>query len=189
MKSTYLWFGAQIALVVVAVCIGALSQDQDCAVSFSGVINAYSPQSSTTGPYEVRGPWSLKLNKDSGKANFSAALNMELSDGWALTLGHGNFDPAARGAHTHHISLVDAEVVWLQTGGFEVNGTMTRMATITLNGSPAPVSPSPLVIDITGGTSVKYSNITLTFGVPGSNHFGTEPLSGVVRRVSKELQR
>jgi hypothetical protein len=34
------------------------------------------------GPYEVRGPWSLRLNDDGTKADFSAALNMGFSDGW-----------------------------------------------------------------------------------------------------------
>ena len=147
---------------------------------FRGVINTYSPQTSTTGPYEVRGPWSLKLRGASGKADFSAALNMELSDGWAITRNSGNFDPNARGAHTHHVTLIGADVSPI-ANGFKVIGT----ATITLNGSPAPVSPSPLEIDITGGSSVKFSNITLIFGLPASGHFGTEPLSGVVRSVRK----
>lgn len=145
---------------------------------FSGVMNAYSPQTAT-GPYEIRGPWSLKL-KGNTKADFSAALNMELSDGWVLTLNGGNFDPNARGAHTHHITLIDADVTPL-ANGFQVSGT----ATIIVNGNPAPVSPTPLVIAITGGSTVKFSNITLTFGPPASGHFGTEPLSGVVQRVSK----
>ena len=44
-------------------------------------------------------------NSGSGKASFTAALNMELSDGWVLTENNGNFDPNARGAHTHHVTL------------------------------------------------------------------------------------
>jgi hypothetical protein len=167
-------------LVVLAVSIGVLAQDSTHK-RFSGVINAYSPQTSATGPYEVRGPWSLKVKGDSGKADFSAALNMELSDGWVLTKNMGNFDPNARGAHTHHITLVDGDVTRI-TNGFRVTGT----AMITLNGSPAPVSPSPLVIEITGGSDVEFSNITLTFTPPGSNHFGAEPLPGVVRSVKEQ---
>ena len=148
---------------------------------FSGVIDAHTPQTTTTGPYEVRGPWTLRLKADGSKANFSAALNMELSDGWVLTKNMGNFDPMARGAHTHHITLVGADVVRTTTG-LLITGT----ATITLNGNPAPVSPSPMVIEITGGSDVEFSNITLTFLLPGSNHFGTEPLTGVVRHVRRE---
>jgi hypothetical protein len=182
-----------IALVLTVVCLFAASSVCTFAQSaaraplpqgsmperFGGVMNAYSPQTAT-GPYEIRGPWSLKLKRNFTKADFSAALNMELSDGWVLTLNGGNFDPNARGAHTHHITLVDADVTPL-ANGFQVSGT----ATITVNGNPAPVSPTPLVIAITGGSIVQFSNITLTFGLPASGHFGTAPLSGVVRRVSK----
>jgi hypothetical protein len=103
---------------------------------------------------------------------------MELSDGWVLTLNNGNFDPNARGAHTHHVTMSNVAVTWL-SNGFRISGP----ATITLNGNPAPVSPSLLVIDVTGGKDVKLSNITLTFGNPGSKHFGSEPLPGVVQSV------
>lgn len=176
-------FGRMACLVVfllLAASIGALAQNP---TQFSGVIDAYSPQTGTTGPYEVHGPWSLQLlpvasSLASGKASFTAALNMELSDGWVLTENNGNFDPNARGAHTHHVTLVNADVTWM-TNGFQLAG----MATITLNGNPAPVSPSPMVITVTGGSDVKFSNITLTFGSPGSKHFGTEPLPGVVQSV------
>jgi len=171
------WRVCTIAVLVLAASISALAQNR---IQFSGLINAYSPQTSTTGPYEVRGPWSMKLNPASGLATFTAALNMELSDGWVLTLNNGNFDPNARGAHTHHVTLADAAVSWM-TNGFQVSG----MATITLNGGPAPVSPSPLVITVTGGNDVKFSNIALTFGSPGSKHFGTEPLPGVVQSVNE----
>jgi hypothetical protein len=123
----------------------------------------------------------LKLEGNSGKARFSAALNMELSDGWVITENNGNFDPNARGAHTHHITLVDGDVTTPSTRGLLITGT----ASITLNGTPAPISPSPMTIAITGGTDVEFSNITLTFGSPGSKHFGTEPLPGVVQHLKK----
>jgi hypothetical protein len=180
MKSKHFRFGAQIGSVLLAVSLGALAQVPSRA-TLSGVMNDYTAQTTTTGPYEVRGPWSLKVNGKTAKADFSAALDMELSDGWALTLGAGNLDTAARGAHTHHIVMVGADVTAI-TGGFRINGT----ATVTLNGSPAPVSPTPLEVDVTGGDAVAFSNMVLIFGVPGSNHFGTEALSGVVRSVKKE---
>jgi hypothetical protein len=106
---------------------------------------------------------------------------MELSDGWVITENEGNFDPAARGAHTHHITLCDVDVTRTSTGGLLISGP----ATITLNGNPAPVSPSLLTIEITGGTDVEFSNITLTFGSPGLMHFGAEPLPGVVQRTER----
>ena len=178
MKNKHLRCVAQIGLLVLVASIGALAQNQASERHrFSGLINAYSPQG-TTGPYEVRGTWNLQLLGNSGKAEFSAELNMVLSDGWVLTLGAGNFDPSVRGAHTHHITVHNATVTPI-TGGFKVNGT----ARITANGTNNPVvSPSPLEIDITGGTNVKFSNVTLTFGAPASNHFGAEPLPGVVQR-------
>ena len=54
--------------------------------------------------------WSLSPKRDATKADFSAALDMELTEGWALTKNGGNLDPRhTRGAHTHHITLVDAD--------------------------------------------------------------------------------
>lgn len=180
MKSKAYGTVLMIALLALAVNTRALAQDaaHGKAEKFSGVINAYTPQNKT-GPYEVRGPWSLTLKRDSGKADFSSALNMELSDGWVLTKNHGDFDPNSRDHHTHHVTLLDADVTPISTGGFQVSG----MATITVNGSPAPISPTLLTIEITGGSDVEFSNIALTFGLPASKHFGTEPLSGVVRSV------
>jgi hypothetical protein len=183
MKSKVFEWTARTIAVLVLASIAALAQS-GAPRRFSGVINAYSPQTTTTtgtvGPYEVRGPWSLTLRKNSSMAEFSAALNMELSDGWVITQNGSNFDPAARGAHTHHITMC-GEVTKTSTGGLLITGN----ATITLNGSAAPVSPSVLTIEITGGTDVEFSNITLTFEPPGSKHFGTEPLPGVVRRTER----
>jgi hypothetical protein len=182
MKSkAFEWTARTVAVLVLTASIGAFAQ-HSISKRFSGVINAYTLPTTTTGPYEVRGPWSLTLKRDGRTADFSAALNMVLSDGWVLTKGDMNFDPTARGAHTHHITLVDAEVTKI-ANGFRVTGT----AHLTLNGGPAPttVAPSPVVIDITGGSDIKFSNIALTFESPGSTHFGPDPLPGVVRSVKK----
>lgn len=192
MKSkTFAWSARTLAvLVVAAVSTGVLAQNLEHK-TFRGVINAYSPQTTTTtgtttattGPYEIRGPWSLKFQGDPGKADFFAALNMELSDGWVITENNKDFDPNARGAHTHHITLVNADVTPI-TNGLRVTGT----AAFTLNGGPAPaaIEPSPVVIEITGGSEVEFSNITLTFEAPGSKHFGSAPLPGVVQSVREE---
>ena len=59
MKSTaFGWTVGTLAVLLLAVSIGALAQNP---THFSGVINAYSPQTTTTGPYEVHGPWSLQF--------------------------------------------------------------------------------------------------------------------------------
>jgi hypothetical protein len=192
MKSKAFLRVVPVATVLALVSVSAaLAQKAKCK-EFQGVINAYTPQTkatsdgvtTATGPYEVRGPWSLKLKDDGTKADFSAALNMEFSDGWVLTPtgGNGNFDPAARGAHTHHISVVDGQVTAI-ANGFQVTGT----AMFTKNGGPAPssIEPSPVVIEITGGDKVEFSNVALTFESPGSMHFGAEPLPGVVRSVEE----
>jgi hypothetical protein len=190
MKSkAFAWTARTLAVLALMAGVGAQGQGwihRD--KKFAGVINAYSPQTTSsagviTGPYEVRGPWSLLLKREGTKADFSAALNMEFSDGWVLSQPTRNFDPTLRNAHTHHITLTNADVMPI-ANGFQITG----IATFTLSGNPAPptVSPSTLVIQITGGTDVEYSNISLTFQSPGSNHFGAAPLPGVVRSVKEE---
>ncbi len=119
MKSkTIDWTIRTIAVLALASGTSMLAQDWRHK-EFRGEINAYSPQTTkivngittASGPYEVRGPWSLKIDRDADKAEFSAALNMEFSDGWVLTPsgGNGNFDPSVRGAHTHHITMADGD--------------------------------------------------------------------------------
>ena len=76
--------------------------------------------------------------------------------------------------------MTAGQVTPLPNGGFEIMGT----GTVTLNGGPTPFAQqSPLTITITGGTDVEFSNMTMTFGLPASNHFGSVPIAGVVRRV------
>lgn len=190
MKSKILkWTARTIAILIVLVAgNSALAQSWEHRnIIFSGMMNAYSPQTATgTGPYEIRGPWSLTVKPGGTKADFSAALNMEFSDGWVMTTGKMNFDPNARGAHTHHILLIDGDIKVIPNG-FQVTGT----ASFTVNGGPAPktVAPSPVVIQITGGSDVEFSNMTLTFESPGSGHFGSAPLPGVVQSIKEEHGR
>jgi hypothetical protein len=79
--------------------------------------------------------------------------------------------------------VVDGQVTSIPNG-FQVTGT----AMFTKNGGPAPpaIEPSPVVIEITGGDKVEFSNVTLTFESPGSMHFGASPLPGVVRSVEEK---
>jgi hypothetical protein len=193
MTNKYLRCLTQVGVFVLAVNIGALAQNwtpDRLPEKFSGQINAYTPTTTKapTGPYEIRGSWSMNLKREGTKADFSAAVNMILSDGWVLTNSTvpPNFDPSTRNAHTHHITMTDAEVTTLPNNAIQVSGT----ATVTLNGGPTPFAQqSPLTVVITGGGTgpddVEYSNVTLTFASPASGHFGTEPLPGVVRKVEK----
>ena len=199
-NKTFTWMVPIIALMLAT---GVRAQAQSWGGDrlperFSGQINAYTPTTTKapTGPYEICGPWSLKLNREGTKGEFSAAVNMVLSDGWVLTNsgtnGNGvppNFDPAGRNAHTHNITMT-GDVTKLATGGFQVMGT----ATVTLNGGITPFAQqSLLTVVITGATTgiapVEFSNITLLFGAPASGHFGGELLPGVVRHVGREGDR
>jgi hypothetical protein len=163
-------------------------------VHFIGLINDYTPSAAVTkgGPYEMRGKWSLDIDERRGAARFSAAMNMETSD-YGITQNTVNKDdPTTRGAHTHHISVTDGMVStdWTTkcpvfsppvTEGFVITGT----ATVTGNGGPPPFgNPSPITICVLGGADVKFSNVTLAFGIPASNHFGTQAIHGVVVRCS-----
>jgi hypothetical protein len=159
-------------------------------VHYHGLLNDYTPSAAVVkgGPYEMRGKWSLDVDERRGTASFSAAMNMETSDFGIVQNTVNKDDPTTRGAHTHHISMTDGVVSedWAArcpafspavTGGFVVTGT----AYVTGNGGPAPFgNPSPLTICVLGGSNVKFSNLTMTIGLPASSHFGTQAVHGVV---------
>jgi hypothetical protein len=179
MKNKSFRLAVRIGVLVLAVSIGALAQAPKHMI-FRGLISDYTPQtinSQPVGTWEMRGVWSLKVKGWDGKADFSAALAMVHSD-LGVTGGDLN-SSVARGAHTHHITLVDATVTPL-ANGFRVSGP----AIVTGNGAfPAPFGPnSALQIDITGGNTIAYSNIQLTFTGDAVKHFGSQPINGVVRR-------
>jgi hypothetical protein len=192
MKSKTLWWAAGLVTVLVlAAATGVLTQDPPMPRHLSGLINDYTPETGVSGPWEIRGEWSLRVHDDSGTADFSAVLNMTHSDFWVDVVNPGsvNDNSAATGRHphTHHITLQDATFTPLLGGGFEVTGPVF----VTADGNPAPfmknctaLTPCTLTADITGGTSVQLSNITLTFGGPANgptSHFGTQAIHGVVR--------
>lgn len=165
-----------ITVLVLAVGTSVLAQAPK-HMHFRGVINDYTPVVGATGPWEVRGPWTLTLDERSGKADFSAAVTMELSD---FSLSGSTIATSARMQHTHHLT-VEGGAFKLIENGFEVTGPVT----ITKDGGSAPpaLQGSSLVIDITGGTLVEFSNITLTFENGATAHFGSNPIHGVVRKV------
>lgn len=195
-------------LVVLAAGIGGQARadgSPPLPTHFSGLINDYTPTSDSTtskpisgSPYEMHGQWALDLNARRSTATFSAEMTMETSE---VANASSVFDPAALGAHTHHISVNDGVVHGLPTdwltmcptlkppasGGFAITGS----AYVTANGSNPPFgNPSPVTICILGATStgtpgtayVQYSNLTLTIGEKAAGHFGTEPIHGVVTR-------
>lgn len=130
-------------------------------VYFTGLISDYSPSTVAGGPYEIRGEWSLDVQRG-GTANFSADLNMETSDyGITSATQVDPTNPATRSPHTHHISLTNATVSYdtsvcpansppTTLSGLVVTGT----ATTTGNGGPATFESkgaSTLQICIMGG--------------------------------------
>lgn len=194
MRSKGLWALCVVAVLALAAGIGALAHDGTPA-HFSGVINDYTPISGGTTVWEVRGPWSLTLDEDTGKANFSASLTMELSPfGQSST----NVAGVALSQHTHDIKLKGATLTFNPTDCpahavgtppyaalIEARGS----ATVSANGGPFPPppstpEPSELQICIEGGTDNTYSNVTLVFGAPASSHFGPQAIHGVVRKAN-----
>jgi hypothetical protein len=167
---------------------------------FKGTINDFTPLNTAvtpTGPYEMRGHWSLDLKRD-GKADFSLFMTMELSDYYLFSQNKIPLpsDPTIRGAHTHHIKLTDAKVTQgpsdcpvdapTTTPRFEVSGPADF---ITGNGNSAPFEkngPTKVTVCVTGGSDVAYSNMTMVLTGPATGHFGTQPIHGVVRFVHKD---
>ena len=179
------WAVRVFSVFLVGCCGGALTQAQ-MPVHYSGLINDYSD------PWEIRGAWAIDLHGQSGTANFSAALNMESAA----------VDP--RIAHTHDVALTNATVTFnptdcptsqvgsatpLTTTAFKIYGTVSLM---TGNGQRAPFeqkAPNPpistLTVCVTGGSDNPYENVTLQFGTPASNHFGTQAIHGVVLQSNR----
>jgi hypothetical protein len=184
--------GIAIALSAVAL---VTTQAQDLrVVHFGGVLNDYSPSTVAGGPYEIRGDWTLDLDR-SGTASFSADVTMETSD-YGVT-GATQVDPtnpATRSPHTHHISMTNATVSYdisvCPANNPPTTGTglvVTGKVTTTGNGSPASFESkgsSTLQVCVIGGSQVDFSNLTIVYTGPATGHFGTQPIHGVVRKVS-----
>jgi hypothetical protein len=191
-----------LLLLVSATC--AFAQDRR-TVHFSGLINDYSPLSSTVkgSPWEMHGQWSMDLHLNWGTADFAADMTMS---GFGRTPAPANaVDPTQPlvNPHTHHIRLTNVRITWnmrgcptyltpVPTTGFQLNGTISLL---TGNGSIAPFETDPpsstLQVCVTGGNEVRYSmpnsNITLLFGGPATTHFGPQAIHGVVRIAPVDL--
>ena len=165
-------------------------------VHFKGVINDYSPSNVSGGPWEIRGTWSLDVER-TGTARFSADLTMETSD-YGIT-GTSQVDPtnpSTRSPHTHHISMTNATVSYDTTvcpaNSPPTTGpgvVVTSTATTTGNGGPAPFEAkgaSTLQVCLTGGSLVDFSNLTLVYNGPATGHFGPQAIHGVVTQVSTQ---
>lgn len=129
-----------------------------------GIIDDFTPVLDANGPWQVSGEWSLKVRGHGTRGDFSVALNMVRAE-----------NPDNRSPHTHQVTISDGEVTSL-ANGFQVSGS----AVITVNGNLAGFSGSPVTVQVTGGSAIDSSNISLTFGGGAVMHFGSQPLHGVV---------
>jgi len=191
MNGSFKWITRFMVVLVLAAGIGALAQ-APTPRHLSGTISDYTllnPKASPTGPYEMRGHWSAHLKGNSGKADFSADMAMELSDYWVVASNSNATVDGIRGAHTHHITMTDAMVSFdtsvcpAQSPATTMGFVLTGPVSITGNGSPAPFEakgPSTLQVCITGGSEVPLSNVTLAFTGFATGHFGSQPIHGVV---------
>lgn len=183
-----------IPTAALTLTVGSMIAQDVRGVHFRGVIHDYSPSTVSGGPYEMRGEWSLDVQR-SGAADFTADLTMETSDyGTSDATKVDPASPATRSPHTHHISISNAAVSY-DTSACPTNNpptsgpgvVVTGTAPTTGNGSPAPFEAqgaSKLQVCITGGSAVSFSNITLVYTGPATSHFGTQAIHGVVTRVS-----
>ena len=150
---------------VVAIALGLSHQgvaQGSTSHKLEGLISHYTAPLDANGPWHISGAWSVWVTGDSGRADFSAALNMVRSDS------------AVRQPHTHHVTIADGEVVVTATG-FTITGT----AEVTGNGNLAFTSPVEVIVS--GGSAVPYSNVSVRFtGDAGAGHFGADPVRGVV---------
>lgn len=194
-----LWAVRIIAVLALALPFGALAQGP-MPEHLGGIINDYTAATGVSGPWEMHGTWSLKIDGTSGKADFSAVMTMEHPDSWTAMNpglpGKPNVDnPAARSPHTHHITMTDAMISYdtsvcpADSPSTTVRLVVIGQPSITGNGSTAPFEakgPSTLQVCITGGTEVEFSNITMAFTStsPATVHFGTQAIHGVVRKAT-----
>jgi hypothetical protein len=188
-----------LSLLLLAASPYAVAQERG-PVHFAGVLNDYSPANPLIAgsPYEMHGQWSLDLHEWGKTADFLA--DMTMSD-YGMTNGVLDATKGGQSAHTHHIRLTNITVTWDMVGcpaypkpvttmGFQISGTVSL---ITGNGSNAPFETTPpsstLQVCVTGGSELPYSNMTMVFVGPATNHFGTQPIHGVVRKASAEDDR
>ena len=197
MKSKTLASAVRVLSLLLLVAGGCALAQELRPVHFSGLINDYSPLSTSVkgSPWEMHGQWSMDLRPEWGTADFSADMTMS---GYGKT-DTGAVDPTQPlvNPHTHHIRLTNASITFDMTGcptylppatitGVQLNGTVSLL---TGNGSIAPVETDPpsstLQVCITGGNEVPYStvnsNLTMVFGGPATKHFGPQAIHGVVR--------
>ena len=86
-NKAFRWGVRSIAVLALAI-VPALRSKLPAPQHLSGIISDYTPYNTAavpptpTGPYEMRGRWSVHLKEHEGKGDFAAEMAMELSDLW-----------------------------------------------------------------------------------------------------------
>src|SRR5277367_3133947 len=120
--------------IAAALVVGTVLAQDLRVVKFKGLINDYSPSTVAGGPYEIRGEWSVDVQR-TGTANFDADLNMETSDyGISSATAVDPANPATRSPHTHHISMTNAAVTY-DTSVCPANNPPTTVSGIVVAGA------------------------------------------------------
>jgi hypothetical protein len=200
-KNKTLFLAVVVVAAVVLAGVTSTSAQDGRPLHLSGVINDYSPVSGNTTAWELHGPWSLTVDKETGKAHFSLSLTMGLS---AVGQSTTTLQDITLAQHTHNISM-DGTVTYNPTdcpaasattppytARIEINSTGAG-ASVFANGNVPPFGQfSPLQVCIAGGNVeanqpyVTFSNITLVFTGGAATHFGAQAIHGVVSKVKAE---
>jgi hypothetical protein len=76
MNSKAISWAVRIITVLVLVFVTGAQAQAPIPDHLNGFLNDYTPATGIGGPWEMHGTWSLKLKKDSGKADFSVVMTM-----------------------------------------------------------------------------------------------------------------
>ena len=116
MKSKMLTSAAPVLSLLLLVAGGSALAQEAGPVHFSGLINDYSPLSTSVkgSPWEMHGQWSMDLHPEWGTADFLADMTMS---GYGRTTS-GAVDPTQPlvNPHTHHIRLTNVRITWDMIG-------------------------------------------------------------------------
>src|ERR1700748_654944 len=115
MRSKMVTSAVQILSLLLTVASSSALAGERKTAHFSGLINDYSPLSTTVkgSPWEMHGQWSMDIDPESETADFAADLTMS---GFGMT-SSGAVDPTKPlvNPHTHHILLTHTKIVWNTT--------------------------------------------------------------------------
>ena len=123
--------------------------------------------------WHAAGEWSLQLKSDRSTGDFSAAFIGVPRDNPPV------FPTSA--AHTHHVSIVEGDVVVTEDANWNSILTISGPGTFAGNGNlQSAFSGSHVEVTIKGGNAISYSNFEMIIGPPATSHYGTETFHGVV---------